>query len=103
MIELELLDDGRVAVSGLTIEQVRRLLPRPPGRPAGPEITRDEIFAALDGRRRQGWLDMPTQTELAKMLGVRPARLRDGVIRNFGSFRKLTAIRDSGSGGESEP
>lgn len=94
--------DGAVIVRGLTLEAVaQRLIPRSPGRPAGPELTRAEIRAAVDSRRE--WSDDPTQDELAADLGVSRTRLREAIGRNYGSWRQFRAITATAPARDSAP
>jgi hypothetical protein len=98
---VELGDGGVVIVTGLSLEEVTaKLIPRPPGRPPGPEITRVEILEALASRR--GWLlDAPTQSQLAADLGVSRTRLREAIGRNFRSYRQLLSFSATQDGGNS--
>jgi hypothetical protein len=93
--------DDTVIVRGLSIGEVRtRLLPRLPGRPPGPEITRAEILAAL-ASRREWLLDSPTQRELAADIGVSRTRLREAVGRNYGGWRQLLTVSAQRDGRDS--
>ena len=103
MTAIEAGQDGTVIVTGLPLAEVRgRLLPRLPGRPPGPEITRAEILAAL-ASRREWLLDAPTQRELAADLGASRTRLREAVGRNFKGWRQMLAFTAQRDGGNSAP